>query len=360
MLKVDDLGNTLRPSEDSFRIAFIMWDLPIYWYAIFVMLGFLTGLVIACIKLHYVYKISYDLAIYYIFIAIPASIFGARLWSCAIGDAQWENFFNFNQGGLAIQGGVIFAGIAGIIFFNIMLNKPKYHIQVIEDGEVYIRKPSFLLLADAIIPCILIGQAIGRWGNFFNGEIFGQEVSVGSLSWLESFMPGVFDKMQATHNTATGIVNGAYYAPLFLYEQWANLIAFGIIYIGFNFIKNIRAGVITGSYFVTYGIIRFILEPMRFNEFEFTGTYVINGLLLAFGVIMIIVCQFILPKYRYVNIPLLFKSYYMLGYIKLLKMLHIKKAEDYLDIDPELKNFGNDKKVDFQRNESNLIYYANR
>ncbi len=353
--------DTLRPLDDPFRIAFYIADLPIYWYAIFVMLGFLTGLVVACIKAHYFYKISYDLIIYYLFIAIPVSIFGARFWSCSIGDAKWESFFNFNSGGLAIQGGIVFALIAAIIFFNLMLAKPKYHVEVYEDGETYIRKPSFLIFADVVLPCILLGQAIGRWGNFFNGEIFGQQVSAESLGWLQTFMPGVFDKMQAINQDVTSsLTEGAYYAPLFLYEQWANLIAFGIIYIGFDFIKGIKSGVISGSYFVAYGIIRFILEPMRFETFEFTGTYIINGLLLASGLITIIICQFILPRFRNINIPLVFKSYYMLGYIKFLKALHIRKADEYLALDPNLKNFGSEEKVDFHRGESNLLYYANR
>ncbi len=361
MIEADKAIDTLRPLIDPFRVAFYIADLPIYWYAIFVMLGFLTGLVVACIKAHYFYKISYDLIIYYVFIAIPVSIFGARFWSCAIGDADWSNFFDFNAGGLAIQGGVVFALIAAVIFFNIMLTKPKYHVEVYENGETYIRKPSFLLFSDVILPCILLGQAIGRWGNFFNGEIFGQQVSAESLNWLKTFMPGVFDKMQAVNQaTASQLIEGAYYAPLFLYEQWANLIGFGIIYIGFDFIKGIKRGVISGSYFVVYGIIRFILEPMRFATFEFTGTYIINGLLLASGLIAIIICQFILPRFRNINIPLFFKSYYMLGYIKFLKALHIKKANEYLDLDPDLKNFGNEEKIDFHRGESNLLYYANR
>lgn len=330
-------GNGTLSSAASISTAFTIADLPIQWYAILSIAGYLIAICIFLLSIWKRYKVSVDVGFYYIFIAIPMILLGARTWSFVIGDAT-GNFFSRN-GGMAVEGGVIFGVITALIYFPIILHFPKYHSRVVIDGKVYIQKPSMWIYADAIVPTILIGQAIGRWGNFFNGEIYGSEVSPESLAWLKNLMPGVYNHM---YNEVNGIKH--FYQPLFLYESFMNVIAFAIIYGLLAEIKKIRIGVITGLYCVSYGIIRFIMEPMRNQTFEFFGTYVTTGFLLGIGIIIVIYCQFIAYRFRDYKWYLLFKK-------TLLFKLH--KSDEKVS----LKDY---KKSEFIRENSDKIFYAYR
>ncbi len=336
------LSNNFIPpqnlTDSSFQTAFIIAGLDVQWYAILSIIGYLVAICIFMLSIWKRYKVSVDVGFYYIFIAIPIILLGARTWSFVIGDAS-GNFFSRN-GGMAVEGGVIFGVIAALIYFPIILHFPKYHSRVVIDGKVYIQKPSMWIYADAIVPTILIGQAIGRWGNFFNGEIYGGEVSTESLAWLKNLMPGVYNHMYAVDSS--GLLH--FYQPLFLYESFMNIIAFVIIYGLLAEIKQIKIGVITGLYCVSYGIIRFIMEPMRNHEFEFFGTYITTGFLLALGIIIVIYCQFIAYKFRDYKWYLLFKK-------TLLFKLH--KSNEKVS----LKDY---KKQEFIRENSDKIFYAYR
>lgn len=321
-------------SNDSFSIAFRVAGLDIRWYAILSMLGYLTAIAVYMLSIWKRYKISVDVGFYYIFVAIPVILFGARFWSGCIGDLQWPDFFKFGTGGLAIQGGVVFGIIGALIYFPIILHFPKFHKRVVENGHVYIQRPSMWLYADAIVPTILLGQAIGRWGNFFNGELFGHPVSASELSWLKAIMPGVFEHMFSRNgatipldheywhtafdsgltavNPKTGVVEhiavvGTFYQPLFLYESFMNIMAFVLIYGLVAEIKSARAGVPTGLYFIFYGIIRYITESQRNQDFTFLGTYILNGILLSVGIIIFCFVQFVSFRLR---------KYYVMFYIK--------------------------------------------
>ena len=334
-------GNGTLSSAASISTAFTIAGLDVQWYAILSIAGYLIAICIFMFSIWKRYKVNVDVGFYYIFIAIPIILLGARTWSFVIGDAT-GNFFSRN-GGLAIEGGVIFGVIAALIYFPIILHFPKYHSRVVIDGKVYIQKPSMWIYADAIVPTILIGQAIGRWGNFFNGEIYGGEVSAESLSWLKNLMPGVYNHMWTDIDPGEGVIK-QFYQPLFLYESFMNIIAFVIIYGLLAEIKQIRIGVITGLYCVSYGIIRFIMEPMRNQSFEFFGTYVTTGFLLGIGIIIVIYCQFIAYKFRDYKWYLLFKK-------TLLFKLH--KSNEKVS----LKDY---KKQEFIRENSDKIFYAYR
>lgn len=304
-------NSTLFNPDSSFSIAFKIGSLPIYWYAIISIIGYFVAICIFLIVVSKRYKLSIDVPFYYIFIALPMIILGARFWSCAIGDATWSNFFNFRNGGLAVQGGVLFGVLTALIYFPLILRKPKYHVRVYENGNVYIKRPSMWIYADAIVPTILIGQAIGRWGNFFNGEIFGAQVSADSLSWLKTIMPGVYNHMTpAVGITVNGVSNGeAYFQPLFLYESFLNVVTFTIIYGLLAEFHEMKAGTICCLYFIDYGIIRFIMESLRSSQFRFLATFILNGLLLGIGVILFIYCQWISPLFRDKKVFLYLRNY---------------------------------------------------
>lgn len=321
-------------TSEAFRVAFYIGNLPIYWYAILSIIGYFSAICIFLVVTYKRYKVPFEVAFYYIFFAIPMIILGARIWSYVIGDAKdITQFFNFRTGGLAVQGGVLFGVLTALVYFPLMLRRPKYHVRVYEDGEVYIKQPSMWIYADAIIPTILIGQAIGRWGNFFNGEIYGAAVSASDLYWLKLMMPGVFDHM---------VLNGVYYQPLFLYESFLNIVTFILIYGLLAEIRELRVGTIASLYFIDYGIIRFITESLRDASFRFTGTYILNSLFMIGGITLFICCQWVFPKYRGQKNYLFAKDY-------LVWFFHKSTQEK-----PSYKSSY------YSRKESNKIYFANR
>ncbi len=339
--------NTLFDANSSFPIAFTVGGLSIYWYAIFSIIGYFSAICIYLVVIAKRYKISFEVGFYYVFFALPMIILGARLWSYMIGDAKdFSKFFNLRDGGLAVQGGVVFGVITALIYFPIILSRPKFHVRVYEDGNVYIKRPSMWLYADAIVPTILIGQAIGRWGNFFNGEIFGAPVTNGGLEWLKVMMPGVYNHMTPTTSVVVGGItynNGTYFQPLFLYESFLNIITFIIIYGVLAELNEMHAGTIASLYFIDYGIIRFITESLRSSQFRFAATYALNGVLLGIGLVLFFVCQWILPKYRkYKNIQFIWASFLWL-------FNHDKNNNK-----PHLSD------TQFTRFEGGTLYFANR
>lgn len=296
-LEIINPESTLVNDVVAHRVAFsIGSNFNIYWYGIIFVCGFLIAILTYSLRLKFHYKVPYDPGFYYIFLAIPMTIIGARLWSLAIGDAK--DFFDFRSGGLAIQGGVIAGVLSAAVYFPLILRIPKYHIRDIDaDGNVVIRQPSMWIYADAIIPTILIGQALGRWGNFINGEIFGAESTVNDLQWLKKAMPAVFEGMK--HYFIEGNKTlFTIYQPLFLYESFFNVIVFVFIYFGLSYIKQLKIGFISMSYFFFYGVTRFSTESARAPQFSFEGTYIINSLLLIFGVLGALYVQFIAPLLR--------------------------------------------------------------
>ncbi|WP_028041832.1 prolipoprotein diacylglyceryl transferase [Candidatus Stoquefichus massiliensis] len=215
----------------------------IQWYAIVI----LSGACFAYFLGQYRFKqLGYNKEILsdYFFALLFIGIVGARIWYVifTFNDIYINNpieIFAVWHGGLAIQGG-IFTGLIYSYFFFKKRNIP------------------FLVAGDAIMPGVLIAQACGRWGNFFNHEAFGGEVSLNFLQSLH--LPQfIVDNMY---------IGGAYHHPTFLYESVGNIIAFLlIIFVIRKFQKHI--GIQFFSYFVLYGIVRFFVEGMRTDSLMF-------------------------------------------------------------------------------------------
>ncbi|WP_342268947.1 prolipoprotein diacylglyceryl transferase [Spiroplasma endosymbiont of Aspidapion aeneum] len=148
----------------------------IHMYALFMTLGVTIAIAVSAIKL---WRKQVPLTGLYIG-AIPiviVSLFGASYFGkMPVGVSFW-NCFKFWQGGMSIHGGVLFGGLSGIVIFYII-------------GRY--TGVSVLVYMDAIIPNILLGQAIGRWGNFFNHELVGQPLCLAgqhnTFSWLPNFI----------------------------------------------------------------------------------------------------------------------------------------------------------------------------
>jgi phosphatidylglycerol:prolipoprotein diacylglycerol transferase len=187
-----------------------------------------------------------------IFLAIvPLGILSARLFSVIFEeDLTLADYFDFRSGGLSIMGAII-GGALGVVIYKV------------------IKKRSFLEIADIITSVLLLGQALGRWGNFFNSELYGMEIV--NSKW--QFFPfGV-------------MVNGTWYEALFFYESVASLIGFVII--ACVYLKTNRKGLATGLYFVYYGTVRLILESRRQSQFVLKwGSVQVSSLISAIIIVI--------------------------------------------------------------------------
>ena len=243
-------------------------SLSIAWYAICIILG---AFIAYLIGRHNFKKIGYDSEVLsdYFFGVLFTGVIGARLWYVIF---MWDEIYAnnpleiimFRHGGLAIQGGLI-AGIA----FSLWYFK-KHHI-------------GFMVAGDSIMPGVLIAQAFGRWGNFFNQEAYGSQVTLDFLKSLH--LPDFI--INGMH------IHGAYYHPTFLYESIANVIGFLLIYFVIRQIQT-KQGEQFFSYFIWYGIIRFFIEGLRTDSLYVLGlrtAQLVSIVFVIIGVVGFIYCK---------------------------------------------------------------------
>ncbi|WP_242941137.1 prolipoprotein diacylglyceryl transferase [Sporobacter termitidis] len=209
---------------------FMVFGRPVYWYAVIIVAGFLLA-TLYIMKRRREFGLSQDNVLDLFIYAVVSGVVGARLYYVIfnpadyIGPGKWLNIFKVWEGGLAIYGGIIAAVIC--IFFYARS-----------------KKLPVLVFFDVGGLGLLIGQAVGRWGNFMNREAFGGRTD---LPW----------KMGLT--TAQGTV---YVHPTFLYESLWNILGFILIHI---FSKKYRKydGQVFLAYLAWYGFGRFFIEGLR-------------------------------------------------------------------------------------------------
>lgn len=213
--------------------ALELFGLTLHWYGLIIALGIFLGVLLACrreVGLGLPRETSLDLAL----IGVPAAIVGARIYFVIF---SWEMYaanpismLYIWEGGLAIYGGIIGALLAGGIYARI-------------------KKLSFLRLADLAAPCIALGQAIGRWGNFVNQEAYGPLVQNPAL---EFFPIAVFiDRIEQWH-----------YATFFYESAWcAVIVAILLILEHRGFFR--RSGDTFFSYIFLYALERAFVEGLR-------------------------------------------------------------------------------------------------
>lgn len=261
------------------------------WYAIFIMIGFIVAIVASCLKMWKRYKISTEPFYWFILIGVPLAIFGANFGSCVLGEPAgkpWSEFWTHFGEGLAIEWGVLFVVVAAFIYFPLILKLPRYRVKDEFNSDHQVKRISFWMYADAIIPCILIAQFIGRWGNYMNQEVYGAVVtSEGLAKFLHDCLPYMWDS-----------TNQCYYQPLFLWEGIGNAVMFFVFYFGVEFIRQRKAGDMAAGYFVWYGTFRLCLEPLRDPEFKSTATMIFSAIFVALGVIFILFNHLVIAKVR--------------------------------------------------------------
>ena len=231
------LGITLN--ADS--VAFTFGNHEVYWYGVLIALGFVLAIISALVMAKK-YGMSQDTIMDMVIFGAPSAIIGARLYYVIF---QWENYasdpweiFRIWNGGLAIYGGILVAILVAYIYCRI-------------------KKENLPLLCDICAISLLIGQSIGRWGNFFNQEAFGTNTT---LPWG---MTGSTIESELASMAAEGMnVNPALPVhPTFLYESLWNLMFIILFYIFFS--KRKFDGQIMCSYLISYGVGRFFIEFLR-------------------------------------------------------------------------------------------------
>lgn len=222
-------------------IAFQLGPFVIRWYALCIVAGLALAVYLAS-KEAPRKRILPDDILDFILIAFPIAIIGARLYYVIF---SWDSYkdnpieiFAIWHGGIAIYGGLL-AGLLVLIFFT---------------RHRFIETWDFL---DVAAPSVMIAQAIGRWGNFFNQEAFGAKVS--QLNYLPSF---IREQM---------FIEGSYRVPTFLYESIWNLLGFVLICILRRRPHFLKRGEVTIFYLVWYGVGRFVIEGMRTDSLMFAG-----------------------------------------------------------------------------------------
>lgn len=229
------------------------------FYSMFILFGFFLSYFISNYRAH---KKGFDWHFFswpFIVAIIVSALVGARLWYVIASFEQYKDSFdisfwkgigavlNIANGGLAIQGGILLASITGIILC--LFTRKNY---------------SILKITDFIVPTVFIGQFFGRWGNFFNQEVLGHPVLLDAWDFLPSF---ITNNMQNGGNrllSGVRLPNGSIAAPLFIIEGVLNLMAYVIVAIALpRVLKNYKNGDSTFAYFIFYGLIRMILEPVR-------------------------------------------------------------------------------------------------
>lgn len=281
-------------------IAFHLFSFPVRWYSIFLWFAFTSAILLTIFKIWKFYKIPKEPILYLVPIVVCFGPFLAMIWSKII-THDYSNLTFFNIRGLAIQGGVAFTILISMIIINIFLSLKKFKIKNVYHSKQFLTKISSLLYFDAALPTILIGQAIGRWGNYFNQEIYGAVVNSQQLKkFLHDFLPYMYVEQQ-----------NAYYQPLFLWESIINFFGFLIIYFGIEFIKKRKAGDLGFCYFIWYGIVRCILEKYRNLQFAYLETFIMSYCWIAFGVIAIILNHVLSKKIRQTKIWASTKNLFM-------------------------------------------------
>lgn len=231
-----------NPPIDGFFIG----SLEIKFYGLIMAIAMLIGVLLAC-KLAKKNNIKSDDIFMLALIMLPCSIIGARLYYCIFYEYNYSfiEFFKIHEGGLAIYGGVI-GGLIGIIIFALI-------------------KKNFKLvwkICDICVPCLILGQALGRWGNFFNQEAYGDYISNPNLKW---FPFGVFIENCYESGCSCG-GNGAsgWHLATFFYESLWNLIGFAILMVVYY--KSNSTGTTTAAYLTWYGIGRMFIEGLRLDS----------------------------------------------------------------------------------------------
>ena len=271
------------------QVAFSIFGIEVYWYGLLISLG-----MVLCVVLGVLHskknKFSSDLVFDVILVSLPCAIVGARLYYVL---SEWEMYsgdlikiFDTRSGGLAVYGGVLGAFIGTLIMCKI-------------------RKIPFSAVVDFCVVYIPLGQAIGRWGNFFNQECFGTTTT---LPWgmksseVESYLRLYFPDLDSTMAVH----------PTFFYEFLATITIFFILLYVRKYSKHAFESM--AVYMILYGVARFFIEGLRTDSLYIGDTGIrtsqlFSAVLVVSGVIYLVVAYKKNIKRVYISEELMNKTF---------------------------------------------------
>ncbi len=279
-----EFPNLFGGTEIEYYRGFEIFGIPVYWYGVLIAIG----IALACV---YVFRccekrfgVSRDRAFDVVFAATIGGFIGARIYYCVFTslDPNSGKTYNFvttfteiRDGGVAIYGGIIAAFLIGFVFCKI-------------------RKVNYLTMCDMASLGFLIGQSLGRWGNFVNQEAYGSDCPT---DWLFAMKGSIIESQGIT-----GVVH-----PCFLYESVWCLLGFIFLHI---YSKKLRTfdGEIFLIYIAWYGLGRFFIEGLRTDSLmagNFRISQVVAAVSFAAALILLVIFK-ILTKKK--NIPLYVNS----------------------------------------------------
>ena len=220
------------------RLALEIGSLKVYWYGIIICMGIILGFLTAYMRMKKIGITSDDMADIAL-VCVPSAIVGARIYYVLAELESYDSFYEMIaiwNGGIAIYGAVI----AGVIAFTLVCR--------------YKKKPLFKMY-DCAAPGLILGQIIGRWGNFFNAEAYG-------IAESYDFLGAKFDIQSFSEsNPLRMTIDGAVVHPTFLYESIWNSVGFILMNVLFK--KRAFDGEVLLWYLTWYGLGRCLIEGLR-------------------------------------------------------------------------------------------------
>ena len=273
---VDEENNSISPNIAFYAICILSGAILVY---------FLCD--------HYMYKEYGEHGILEstFFVAFPAGIIGGRI-GYVVGN--WHEFAGGNfldvfaiwKGGLTILAGAPAGIIVGVIWY-LWRNRGK----------------SLWVIFDIALPSILIAQAIGRWGNFFNCEVHGEAVALENWKWL----PEIIWRNSQFDQSGSFAGDGQLFLPLFFIEGVINLLGYFVLahVFGKALRKYVEFGDVGFGYIIWYGMTRVILEPLRAGAYQMGPSgywsWLWSMAFVVAGTLMIIINHFVRAHLRKKN-----------------------------------------------------------
>lgn len=235
-------------------VAFTIFGLQVHWYGLIIAVALIAAITLACFIGKY-RDFSKDLPFELILWIFPFAIVGARLYFLIFNGGPWGlKAFAIWDGGIAIYGAIIGGAIGALIY-------------------CLVRKQNFFKLADMVVPCLVLGQGIGRWGCYFSQCCYGVEVTNESLQ----------------HFPFALLIGGEWHYATMIFESVCDIIICVALVLMLRKIKT--TGVIFSCYLIFYGTIRAIIEGFRGESLmigSFRVSQVLSIILVAVGIGLLI------------------------------------------------------------------------
>jgi len=260
--------------------SFTLGPVTVHYYALFILAGIIIATVVTAGRMKargMEAGAAIDIAIW----AVPFGIIGGRLFHVFthandyFGEGKdWLSMFKLWEGGLAIYGALIFGVLGAYIGSQVDIKIGKKVI--IPSAGI-----RFLSFADALVPGLLAAQALGRWGNYFNVELFGEPTD----------LPWGLEVPAFKSDWIVGLPPGTLFHPTFLYESLWSLVGVAVLLL-LEQRLNLRWGRMFGLYLIWYSTGRFFIEGMRLDPSDVilglrTNQWsAILGILVGLGIIV--------------------------------------------------------------------------